>query len=148
MGQDKLNSAFTEMMWQDPKADALLDQAMDKFEASVGKRSKENSKLVLPALGLCCWAGHRHMLKARVCCAAHAQPGHKHAALHQLAARTLIQYRNAPPAPALQDQVCYGMYNQATVHQYSAEFALFKAAREGQPASSVAAEAEGHLKAS
>ncbi|PRW59699.1 Tetratricopeptide repeat 1 [Chlorella sorokiniana] len=76
VGQDKLTSAFTEMMRQDPKADELLDQAMDKFE----------------------------------------------------------------------DQVCYGMYNQATVHQYRAEFVLFKAAREGQPASSVAAEAEAHLK--
>ncbi|KAI7841257.1 hypothetical protein COHA_005030 [Chlorella ohadii] len=76
VGQDRLNSAFNEMMRQDPKADALLDQAMDKFE----------------------------------------------------------------------DQVCYGMYNQATVHQYRAEFALFKAAREGQPASSVAEQAEAHLK--
>lgn len=32
MGQDRLNAAFTEMMREDPKADALLDQAMDKFE--------------------------------------------------------------------------------------------------------------------
>lgn len=40
------------------------------------------------------------------------------------------------------------MYNQATVHQYRAEFALFKAAREGQPASAVADEAEAHLKVS
>lgn len=52
-----------------------------------------------------------------------------------------------PLRPLLQDQVCYGMYNQATVHQYRAEFALFKAAREGQPASAVADEAEAHLKA-
>ena len=53
-----------------------------------------------------------------------------------------------PPAclPAyLQDQVCYGMYNQATVHQYRAEFVLFRAAKAGAPAADVAAEAEAHL---
>ncbi len=60
-------------------------------------------------------------------------------------ANPIPPYRTAIP---LQDQVCYGMYNQATVHQYRAEFALFKAAREGQPASSVAEQAEAHLKAS
>ncbi|PSC77038.1 Tetratricopeptide repeat 1 [Micractinium conductrix] len=46
-----------------------------------------------------------------------------------------------------QDQVCYGMYNQATVHQYRAEFLLFKAAREGAKAASVSDEVEKHLKA-
>lgn len=45
-----------------------------------------------------------------------------------------------------QDQVCYGMYNQATVHQYRAEFLLFGAARAGAHASTVAAAAEDHLK--
>ena len=34
VGQEKLTAAFNEMMRQDPKADGLLDQAMDKFEAS------------------------------------------------------------------------------------------------------------------
>jgi hypothetical protein len=34
VGQDRLNSAFTAMMEQDPKAEQLLDQAMDKFEVS------------------------------------------------------------------------------------------------------------------
>lgn len=29
----------------------------------------------------------------------------------------------------LQDQVCYGMSNQATVHQYRAEFLMFKVGR-------------------
>jgi hypothetical protein len=46
----------------------------------------------------------------------------------------------------LQDQVCYGMYNQATVHQYRGEFLLFQAAREDKPGAEVAAEAEAHFK--
>lgn len=45
-----------------------------------------------------------------------------------------------------EDQVCYGMYNQATVHQYRGEFLMFKAAREDQPAASVAEQAEAHFK--
>ncbi|EFN53322.1 hypothetical protein CHLNCDRAFT_58607 [Chlorella variabilis] len=45
-----------------------------------------------------------------------------------------------------EDQVCYGMYNQATVHQYRAEAVLFKAAREGTPGAEVAEAAEAHIK--
>ncbi|KAL4859108.1 hypothetical protein ACK3TF_000883 [Chlorella vulgaris] len=75
VGQDKLSAAFNAMMADDPKSEALLDQAMDKFE----------------------------------------------------------------------DQVCYGMYNQATVHQYRGEFLMFKAAREDKPASDIAADAEAEF---
>lgn len=75
VGNDKLQAAFQEMMEGDPKADTLLDAALEKFE----------------------------------------------------------------------DQVCFGMYNQATVHQYRAEFAMYRAARAGEPASSVAEEVERHL---
>jgi hypothetical protein len=32
VGNDKLSAAFTAMMQSDPKADALLDQAYDRFE--------------------------------------------------------------------------------------------------------------------
>jgi hypothetical protein len=52
------------------------------------------------------------------------------------------------PFAVPQDQVCYGMYNQATVHQYRAEFAMFAAARADQPAAEVAAAVEEQLKAS
>ncbi|KAL4458936.1 hypothetical protein ABPG75_013801 [Micractinium tetrahymenae] len=45
-----------------------------------------------------------------------------------------------------EDQVCYGMYNQATVHQYRGEFLMFKAAREDKPGASVAEQAEAHFK--
>ena len=38
VGQDRLSSAFTEMMNEDPKAQGLLDQAMDKFEVGGCRR--------------------------------------------------------------------------------------------------------------
>jgi hypothetical protein len=33
VGQEKLNAAFNAMLDEDPKAEELLDQAMDKFKA-------------------------------------------------------------------------------------------------------------------
>ena len=37
VGQDRLTAAFNSMMNEDPKAEQLLDQAMDKFEVSGDK---------------------------------------------------------------------------------------------------------------
>jgi hypothetical protein len=53
----------------------------------------------------------------------------------------------APIFPPLQDQVCYGYYNQATVHNYRAEKLMWAAAKAGEHASTIAAAVEKHLKA-
>lgn len=53
VGQDRLSAAFTEMMREDGKADALLDQAMDKFEASCLRLRGPPSEAVLGLLSTC-----------------------------------------------------------------------------------------------
>ena len=153
MGQDRLSAAFTEMMREDGKADALLDQAMDKFEARCMRG--------LIALSFFMWAGAGGPLLDRAVDKFEARCLRLHGSAPEAVLGLLgtcrragsapagcqPNARHAPPRAPPQDQVCYGMYNQASVHQYRAEALLWGAARSGAHADTVAAAAEEHLKA-
>ena len=157
VGQDRLSAAFTEMMnSEDGRASDLLDQAMDKFEVRWRSRGRGGLAAVGGGPGGgggSAGVGAVLLLLESLCAGGSSlesfcvvgtdgvppPPPSRHTASPCAAPPV-----RCPPLPrlpqcrCLQDQVCYGRYNQATVHQYRVEFAMYKALREGKGAADIA----------